>query len=170
MARNHKDLNAPIWVVVWFKGPICMLRGMYLELWRLPTTMMWHRASFSIHFAWPSSMFWRYTSFTTRSMMFKFNAVETRVTMARSLLKTRIILNYSSSSLCAEPTGLLLAILRKDSTVCCMPIIYHRTFLPWYHGISFPSSRIFSSMAGILSMTTSILLFPGLGFLFSGSA
>jgi hypothetical protein len=121
----------------------------------------------SIHFARPSSTFWRYTSFTTRSVMFKFNAVETRVSMAESLLKTGIISNYSSSFLYAKPTGSPLAILQKDSTVCCPPMMYQWTFLPWYHSISFPSSRIFSSMAGILSMTASILLSPGPGFLFS---
>jgi hypothetical protein len=124
----------------------------------------------SIHFAWPSSTFWRYTSFTTRSVMFKFRAVETRVSMAGSLLKIGIISNLRSSFLCAEPTGYPLAILRKDSTVCCPPMMYQWTFFPWYHGISFPSSIIFSSMSGMRSIIASILLSPGPGFLFSGSA
>jgi hypothetical protein len=123
----------------------------------------------SIHFARPSSTFWRYTSFTTRSVMFKFRAVETRVSLAGSLLKTGIISNFKSSSLCAEPTGSLLAILRKDSTVCCPPMMYQRTFFSWYYGISFSSSIIVSSMLGMRSITASILLSPGPGFLFSGS-
>jgi hypothetical protein len=124
----------------------------------------------SIHFARPSSTIWQYTSFTIRSVMFKFSAVETRVSMAGSLLKTGIILNCSSSSLCAEPTGSPLAILRKDSTVCWPPMMYQWTFFPWYHGISFQSSRIFSSIAAMLSITASILLFSGPGFLFNRSA
>jgi hypothetical protein len=102
--------------------------------------------------------------------MFKFRAVETRVSMAGSLLKIGIISNLRSSFLCAEPTGYPLAILRKDSTVCCPPMMYQWTFFPWYHGISFPSSIIFSSMSGMRSIIASILLSPGPGFLFSGSA
>jgi hypothetical protein len=124
----------------------------------------------SIHFARSSSTFWRYTSFTTRSVMFKFRAVETRVSMAGSLLKTRIISNFKSSSLYMEPTGFSLAILRKDSTVCYPPMMYQWTFFPWYHGISFPSSIIFSSMSSMRSITASIFLSPSPGFLFSGSA
>jgi hypothetical protein len=124
----------------------------------------------SIHFARPSSTFWRCTSFTTRSVMFKFRAVETRVSMAGFLLKTGIISNLRSSSLCTEPAGSSLAILRKDSTVCCPPMMYQWTFSPWYHGISFLSSTIFSSMSGMRSITASILLSPSPGLLFSGSA
>jgi hypothetical protein len=124
----------------------------------------------SIHFARPSSTFWRYTSFTTRSVMFKFRVVETRVSMAGSLLKIGIISNLRSSSLCAEPIGSPLAILWKDFTICCPPMMYQWTFFPSYHGISYPSSTIFSSMSGMQSITAFILLFPGPGFLFNGSA
>jgi hypothetical protein len=42
--------------------------------------------------------------------------------------------------------------------------------LSWYHGISCPSSTIFSSMSGMRSITASILLSLGTGLFFSGSA
>jgi hypothetical protein len=124
----------------------------------------------SIHFARPSSTLRRYTSFTTRSVMFKFRAVKTRVSMAGSFVKTGIISNLRSSSLCAEPAGSPLTILQKDSTICYPPMMYQWTFFPSYHGISFPSSTIFFSMSGMRSITASILLSPGTGLLFSGSA